>query len=58
MYLPGFLIRIHLIRALIQHFRLNTDQDPVFYDQNLKKKFTAEQKIKVCLDQKLQFTYP
>jgi hypothetical protein len=26
-FLPGFRIRIHLIRIRIQHFRLNTDPD-------------------------------
>jgi hypothetical protein len=32
---PGFQIRIHLI--LIQHFRLNADPDPGFYDQKIEK---------------------
>jgi hypothetical protein len=46
-----FLIRIHLIRSRIQHFRLKTDRDPQI-EQNLQlnKKFGW--------DQKLQFTYP
>jgi hypothetical protein len=42
--------RIHLIRIRIriqiQHFRLNTDPDPGLNDQKLKKKITAEKKIK------------
>jgi hypothetical protein len=44
----GLLIRIHFIRTLIQHFRLNTDPDPDpiriqgFNDQKLK--INAEKK--------------
>ncbi len=38
---PRFRVCIHLIRIRIQHFRLNTDPDPiriqVFFDQKLKK---------------------
>jgi hypothetical protein len=53
---------IHLIRIRIQHFRLNTDSDPIriqgFYNQKTGKKFTAEKKNYIFLDQKLQFTYP
>jgi hypothetical protein len=41
---------------LFDNFRLNTDPDPGFDDQKLKKN-TAE-KNGYFLDQKLQFTYP
>jgi hypothetical protein len=45
----GLRIRIHFIRIRIQHFRLNTDPDPIriqgFYDQKWEKN-TAEKKIK------------
>ncbi len=38
---PGFRVCIHLIRIRIQHFRLNTDPDPIrmrgFFDQKLEK---------------------
>ena len=65
-----FRIRIHFLRIRIQWIRMeaNTDPDtdpdpdPIriqgFNDQKLKKKITAEKKIKFFLDQKLQFTYP
>jgi hypothetical protein len=40
----------------------DTDPDPIriqgFNDQKLRKKITAEKKIKFFFDQKLQFTYP
>ncbi len=57
----GLRIRIHFFRIRIQHFRLNTGQDPIqiqgFNDQKFRKKITAEKKF--CFwDQKLQFTYP
>ncbi len=56
---PMFRIRIHLIRIRIQHFRLNTDSDPIrilgFDDQKVFKKW---QHKKNFLDQNLQFTYP
>jgi hypothetical protein len=39
----GLRIRIHFIRIWIQHFRLNTDPDPIqiqgFNDQKLKKNY-------------------
>jgi len=50
-----FQIRIHwvLIRIQIQHFRLNTDPDPIrmqgFYDQNWKKKEQLKMKIDIFL---------
>jgi hypothetical protein len=44
-FLAGLRIRIHFIRIRIQHFRMNTDPDPIriqgFNDQKLKK-ITAE----------------
>jgi hypothetical protein len=44
---PGLRIRIHFIR--IQHFRLNTDPDPIriqsFKDQKILKKLLLEKKI-------------
>ncbi len=49
-----FRIRSHLIRMRIWHVRLNTDPDPGFYDQKLKR-ITAEKKI---FDQKMRFTFP
>ncbi len=56
----GLRIRIHFIRIRIQHFRLNTDPDPIriegFNDQKLKK--IKAGKNYIFLDQKLQFTYP
>ncbi len=58
----GLRIRIHFIRIRIQHFRLNTNPDPDliriqgFNDQKLKK--ITDEKNKLFLDQKLQFTYP
>jgi hypothetical protein len=58
---PGLRIRIHFIRIRIQHFRLNTDPDPIriliqgFNDQKLKK-ITAGKKT--FFDQKLPFTCP
>ncbi len=54
--IPVFRIRIPLIRIRIQHFRLNTDPDPGFDDQNWKN--LQLQKIIYFLDQKLQFTWP
>jgi hypothetical protein len=55
----GLRIRIHFIRIRIQHFRLNTDPDPIqiqdFNDQKLKK-ITAVKHF--LFDQKLQFTDP
>jgi hypothetical protein len=40
-FIAGLRIRIHLIRIHIQHFRLNTDPDPIriqgFNDQKLNK---------------------
>jgi hypothetical protein len=40
----GLRIRIHVIRIRIQHFRLNTDPDPIrilgFNDQKLKKMYS------------------
>jgi hypothetical protein len=58
---PGLRIRIHFIRIRIQHFRLNTDADPIriqgFYDKKFKKKITAEQNFLFVFDQKLLFTY-
>jgi hypothetical protein len=70
--LPGLWIRIHFlrirIRIRIQWIRMeantdpDTDPDPIriqgFNDQKLRKKKTAEKKIKFFFDQKLQFTYP
>jgi hypothetical protein len=57
----GFRIRIRLIQIRIQHFRLNTDPDPIriqgLYDQNFNK-FTAENKIKFFFDQKLYLPIP
>ncbi len=47
--LPGLRIRINFIRIRIQHFRLNTDPDPIriqgLNDQKLKKTNTAEKKF-------------
>ncbi len=54
--LPVFRIRIHLIRIRIHHFRLNTDPDQGFEDQNMKKIYPWKKKKK--LGQKLQYTYP
>jgi hypothetical protein len=51
------IIRIHFIRIRIQHFRLNTNPDPIQIQgsRKLRKKITAEKK-KIFLDEKLQFT--
>ncbi len=53
---------VHLTRFRIQHFRLNTDLDPIriqgIDDQKLEKKITDDKKIKYFFDQNLQFTYP
>jgi hypothetical protein len=58
---PGLRIRIHFIQIRIQHFRLNTDPDPIriqgFNDQKMEK-VQLKKKITFYLDQKLQFTYP
>jgi hypothetical protein len=61
-----------LIRIRIQHFRLNTDPDPIriqdFDDQKLEKKITAEKKelnfwgskttiyLSLCLHKDVQVT--
>ncbi len=51
---PGLRIRINFIRIRIQHFRLNTDPDPVpirvqgFNDQKLKK-ITVENKKNILI---------
>jgi hypothetical protein len=45
----GLRFRIHFIRIRIQHFRLNTDPDPIriqgFNVQKLKKKFQLKKKL-------------
>jgi hypothetical protein len=61
---PGFRIRIHLIRIRfrIQRLRLEINPDPIriqgFNDQKLNKKLQLKKKIKFFLYQKPQFTYP
>ena len=66
--MTAFPIRIYWLQIRIHHFRLNTDPDPIrirsnpigiegFYDQELTKK-TQLKKLKLFLDQKLQFSYP
>jgi hypothetical protein len=46
-FLPGFRIRIHLIRIQIQHFRLNTDPDQIRFqgfDDKKREKISAGKK--------------
>ncbi len=59
-FTTGFRIRIHLIRIRIQHFRLNTDPDPIriqgFDDQKFKKIYMKI--FFLFLDQKLRYNLP
>jgi hypothetical protein len=44
LFKPGFRVRIHLIRIRIQHFRLDTDPNPIriqCFDDKKIEKFTA-----------------
>jgi hypothetical protein len=51
-FLPGLRIRIHFIRFRIQHFRMNTNPDPIriqgFNDQKLEEKKLNFFLIKNC----------
>ncbi len=51
---PVFRIRIHLIRIRIQHFRLNTDPDPI----RIQSVFRVLTKMLNFLNQGLQIYYP
>jgi hypothetical protein len=54
-------IRIHLIRIWIQHFRLNTDPDPIwiqgFDDQKWKKNLQVK-KYLIFIGSKTTISYP
>ncbi len=58
----GWRIRFHLIRIRIQHFRLNTDPDPIriqgFWWPKIGKNYSWKKIKKFFFFQKLQFTYP